>query len=102
MSYKCINVDEARDLIEKDAAVVIDIRDPVSYDAGHIKDAQLIDDSNVEGFIQSGKYDCPLIICCYHGNMSKAAADYFNKKGFKETYSIDGGYVAWKQSHDDK
>ena len=102
MSYKCINVDEARVLIENDAAVVIDIRDPVSYAAGHINDAELIDDNNVEGFIQLGKYDRPLIICCYHGNMSKAAADYFNKRGFKETYSIDGGYVAWKQFLDEK
>ena len=97
MSYKCINVHEARELIKNNDAVVIDIRDPVSYDAGHITNAALIDSNNVEDFIQLTEYDRPLIVCCYHGNMSKATADYFNDRGFKETYSIDGGYVAWQQ-----
>lgn len=97
MSHKCISIDEARELIENNDAMVIDIRDPVSYDAGHITNAELIDDNNVEDFIQRAEYESPLIVCCYHGNMSKAAADYFSDRGFKETYSIDGGYVAWEQ-----
>lgn len=95
MSFKCIGVDEARVLIERHQAQVIDIRDARSYEAGHIEHAERVDNSNVEGFIQRADPARPLIVCCYHGNTSKGAAAYFASKGFAETYSLDGGYAAW-------
>ena len=42
MSYKRINVQEARELIENSNAQVIDVRDPASYQAGHIPDAEAV------------------------------------------------------------
>ncbi len=96
MSFKCISVDAARELIERDNAQVIDIRDMRSYEAGHIANAERIDNSNIEGFIQHADTARPLIVCCYHGNTSKGAAEYFASKGFAEAYSLDGGYAAWR------
>ncbi|KAF0190884.1 MAG: thiosulfate sulfurtransferase [Gammaproteobacteria bacterium] len=96
MSFKCISVDAARELIERNNAQVIDIRDMRSYEAGHIANAERIDNSNVEGFIQRADTARPLIVCCYHGNTSKGAAEYFASKGFAEAYSLDGGYAAWR------
>jgi thiosulfate sulfurtransferase len=98
MSYKRIKVEEARELIEASNARVADVRDPGSYKAGHIPGAESIDDMNLRSFIEGADFDRPLIVCCYHGNMSQGAAEYFSTNGFKETYSLDGGYEAW-QSH---
>ncbi len=98
MSYRRINVDQARELIEASRARVVDVRDPDSYKAGHIPGAESVDDMNVQAFIEGADLDRPLIVCCYHGNMSQGAAEYFNTNGFKETYSLDGGYEAW-QTH---
>ena len=96
MSYRRINVEEARELIEASHARVADVRDPDSYKAGHIPGAECIDDTNVRAFIEGADLDRPLIVCCYHGNMSQGAAEYLSTNGFKETYSLDGGYEAWQ------
>jgi thiosulfate sulfurtransferase len=41
----------------------------------------------------------PLIVYCYHGNSSQGAANYFDGLGFKEVYSVDGGYEAWRSKY---
>jgi thiosulfate sulfurtransferase len=96
MPYTRIGIEQARELIEKRNAHVIDVRDPASYQAGHIRDAESINDANVAAFIKGADLKRPLIVCCYHGNMSQSAADYLSRQGFEETYSLDGGYEAWK------
>lgn len=97
MAYKRIDVEEAQALIAEAHAEVIDIRDPMSYQAGHIPNAKLVGDQNIEEFLEQADKARPLIVCCYHGNMSQGAADYFHNKGFEATYSLDGGFEAWAQ-----
>ena len=97
MPFKRIDVQEALALINEQDAQVIDIRDPMSYQAGHIPDSKLVSDQNVEEFLEQADKTKPLIVCCYHGNMSQGAADYFSGKGFDATYSLDGGFEAWAQ-----
>ena len=96
MAYTRIDVAQARELIEKSNATVVDVRDPASYEAGHIPGAKAVNEANVEAFVQAADRFHPLIVCCYHGNLSQGAADYFNQNGFADTYSLDGGYEAWQ------
>lgn len=98
MAYTRIDVARARALIENNNARVIDVRDTASYQAGHIPGADAVDQTNVETFIRNADRSRPLVVCCYHGNMSQDAAEYFSRNGFAETYSLDGGYEAW-QAH---
>lgn len=95
MTYECIDIDQAKSLIDDENAIVIDIRDPASYDSGHIEKAVHIDNSNVQTFIEDADKSLPLIVCCYHGNMSKGAADFFSQQGFDRSFSLDGGYTLW-------
>jgi rhodanese-related sulfurtransferase len=37
----------------------------------------------------------PILIYCYHGNASRAYAQILTDFGFRQAYSIDGGYEAW-------
>lgn len=96
MAYTRIDVGKARDLMETRQAQVVDVRDRQSYEAGHIPGALSVDESNVGQFLAAADPARPLIVCCYHGNMSQGAADYFNRNGIEETYSLDGGYEAWR------
>lgn len=98
MSFVRINVEQARELIDKGGAQVVDVRDAASYQSGHIPGAEAIDQVNVEAFIKRADLARPLIVCCYHGNMSQGAAEYFSRSGFNQTYSLDGGYEAWHMS----
>ena len=75
---------------------IIDIRDPQSYAAGHFEGAHRIDNSNVEEFVSNTDKSIPLVVCCYHGNSSQSAADYFSSQGFESSASLDGGYERWK------
>ena len=97
MGFERIDVARARELIAREKARVVDIRDPASYSAGHIAGAEHIDDGNVEEFIQKADLEIPLIVCCYHGNMSQGAAEYFASQGFRRTFSLDGGFAAWQE-----
>ena len=98
MTYKRIDQSIARELMCERDAVVVDIRDPNSYSAGHINDSLHLDNVSVQTFIGNANKSVPLIVCCYHGNSSQAAADFFSQQGFNECYSLDGGYTAWQQA----
>lgn len=97
MSFIRINVEQARELIA-DNALVVDIRDSHSFASGAMPGAVQLDGDNVESFIQNSDHSRPLIVCCYHGNSSQEAAQFFTQRGFDQTYSLDGGYEAWADS----
>lgn len=96
MAYKSITVENAKKIIQTDA-IVVDIRDPMSFAAGHIDDAIQVDNHNIESFFKETDRTKPLIICCYHGISSQGAAEYFSDQGFQEVYSLSGGYAAWRE-----
>ncbi len=96
MNFKCIDVPTAQNLIAEEQAQVVDIRDPQSYALGSIENSFHVSDHNVEEFIQQANPELPLIVCCYHGNNSQPAAAFFADRGFKQAYSLDGGYAAWR------
>lgn len=76
--------------------LLVDIRDRASFDQAHIQDAVHVDNSSVDDFLRQADKLKPLVVYCYHGNSSRGAADYFNQQGFSATFSLDGGYEAWK------
>jgi thiosulfate sulfurtransferase len=79
-----------------DRIKIIDIRDGLSYDNGHIEHAIQLNSSNADNFINNTPIDTPIIIYCYHGNSSQSAGQFLAEQGFKEVYSLDGGYELWK------
>ena len=93
--FKEISAQKAQEMVEEDSANVVDIRDPGSYAAGHIPNAVSLNDGNVKEYIESADKEKSLIVCCYHGNSSRGAAEYLSQNGFKEVYSMTGGFEAW-------
>ncbi len=96
MPYKCISIDEAKVLIDQGGATIADVRDAGAFLASSIENAINIQQDNVDEFLATADKDKPLIVYCYHGHSSKGAADYFFSQGYKEVYSVDGGYEAWR------
>lgn len=98
MNFVRINVEDARALLATEAgkqAQIVDVRDEQSYAQGHIESAIHLDNSNLQNFVETADFDAPLIVYCYHGNMSQSAAAYLSAQGFTDAYSLDGGYEAW-------
>jgi len=98
MAFEHISTTTLQSLLNEKSITLIDIRDQASFMAGHITGALHIGNHNVESFMAEADRDLPLVVCCYHGNSSQGAADYFNQQGFGKTYSLDGGYTAWPAS----
>lgn len=96
MTYTCISIDQAKELIKSGEATILDIRDPESFMRGHIQDSIHVSNDNVEEIVNGKDKTKPLIIYCYHGNSSKNAAEYFYNMGFEQSYSVDGGFEEWK------
>ncbi len=91
MTYTCISMSEVVSIVEHDATIV-DIRDQASYKRSHMNDAILLGNDNVQDFIDQSDKQRPIIVYCYHGSSSKCVAEYLAAQGFKEVYSLNGGY----------
>lgn len=82
-------VPAATTALEQDA-VVIDVRTPEEYDAGHVADAQLID-IQAPGFteaIEALDPDQNYVVYCRSGNRSAVAAEQMTAIGLEV---LDGG-----------
>ena len=96
MPFKRISIEQAQVLITTEEVTLLDIRDPDSIAADNIENAIHVTNDNVQAVATTANKDKPLIIYCYHGNSSQGAADYFSSLGFKQCYSVDGGFEEWR------
>lgn len=90
-----ISPDDARDLIDERDVLILDIRDPDSFAAGRMLDAEHLNNENAASIIENNANDKPVVVCCYHGNSSQQAAQFLAEQGFAEVYSLDGGFEVW-------
>lgn len=97
--WKEISAQLANEKIESQEVGIVDIRDLDSYYASHIADAIALNEEDGKAEVAALAKDQPLIVYCYHGNSSKGAASYFSAQGFKEVYSMAGGFEMWYQNY---
>ena len=91
---------QATHLINREDALVLDVRDAAEFAKGHVlgaKSAPLAEIEKRAGDLVKNKAK-PLIVCCDGGNQSLAALPRLRKIGFEKVFSLSGGYVAWQQA----
>lgn len=93
-----INVADALERLQQGNAVLVDIRDVQSFNAGHAPGAFHLTDASLNNFIQSTDFDKPVMVMCYHGISSQGAAQYLVHQGFEHVYSVEGGFESWVRS----
>ncbi len=93
--FEAISVEQAHQCWQRGEAVLVDIRDPQSYAAGHTPGAFHLTNDTLGAFLQQTDFGRPVMVMCYHGNSSQGAAQYLLQQGFAAAYSIDGGFEAW-------
>jgi len=100
-AFTRIAPDDARDLIDDRDVVIVDIRDPQSFAAGRMLDAQHLSNDTAAELIEKTEKSMPIVVCCYHGNSSQQAAQFLAEQGFTEVYSLDGGFEVWNAKFPD-
>lgn len=78
--------------------ILLDVRTPAEYAAGHIAGSRLVDffSDGFEDTIKSLSRDQPVYVYCAVGGRSGEAAAMMKEWGFGEVYNLSGGFTAWK------
>jgi rhodanese-related sulfurtransferase len=95
-----VNPSQATQLINREDALVIDVRDPGEYGAGHILGAKNLPLSRVDAGAElaAKRKDRPLIVYCDTGNRSGKAAAALKALGYTRVLNLSGGLGAWQQA----
>lgn len=92
-----IDVSEAKEMMQN-GAVVIDVREPHEYSAGHVPDATLIPVNSVYARREELPKDKDLIFVCAVGQRSALAAEMAAAAGLTRLFNLEGGTEAWMKS----
>ncbi|MCE5089772.1 rhodanese-like domain-containing protein [Staphylococcus devriesei] len=76
-------------------AQVIDVREKVDYDYGHINGARNIPMSMFSQRYQGLRKDQPIYLCDANGVAGYRAARILKKNGYTNIYMLKGGYKKW-------
>jgi rhodanese-related sulfurtransferase len=97
---KGISVTEATLLINREDAVVVDVRETSEWSTGHIPNARHIALGQFKqrvGELDKAKSK-PVIVCCATGNRSSSACGALKKAGFERVFNLNGGIRAWSDA----
>ncbi len=95
-----INAAEAQKLIADKKVVVLDIRTPEEFAAGHIAGATNINfrAADFEKALAALDKNQTYVLHCASGNRSTQSLPTFNKLGFSSVCHLDGGIKAWQKA----
>ena len=96
-----LNVEQTREHLEANpGARLIDVREDNEWQAAHAAGAKHLGRGIIERDIEEAIPDkeTELILYCGGGYRSALAADNLQRIGYRNVYSMDGGWTAWKES----
>ncbi len=99
-----IEVAAAKEYVARhDNAIIIDVRTPAEYDMSHITGAMNVNvqDDDFESMVAGLDKDKTYLVHCTKnpvGGRSSRALETLQHMGFKNLYSLEGGYIAWKEA----
>ena len=100
-SIKEVSTHDATVMINKEDAVVLDIRAQKEFKAGHILGARQIKPEALReknfNTLENSK-DKPIIVVCAMGNQARGTANAMSKAGFSKVSVLKGGMNAWQSA----
>jgi rhodanese-related sulfurtransferase len=94
-----VSAAEATQLINRQEAMVVDVREPAEYGASHILGAKNVPLAKMDGSGELAKRkDKPLIVYCDSGDRAAKAAAALRKLGFDKVFNLTGGIGGWTQA----
>lgn len=80
------------------STVVLDVREPVEYAAGHVPGAVNLPQADLADRLDELPRDRPLLLICQGGYRSQRAAQFLIQMGFAQVASVAGGTTAWAEA----
>jgi len=85
---------------DNENAVLLDVRAPHEYEAGHLEGAKLINIQEPSFTEEVAKLDKgkTYYINCRSGARSGSACQYMASQGFTDLINLEGGIIAWEKN----
>jgi molybdopterin/thiamine biosynthesis adenylyltransferase/rhodanese-related sulfurtransferase len=95
-----IDAVRARELIDSENPLILDVREQDEWDEGHIPGAVHIPRGNLESRIEAAAPDHSrrIVVYCAVGNRSAFAAKTLEELGYEDAVSLTGGFTDWKRN----
>ena len=93
-----VNATQATLLINREDAVVIDVRETSEYVEGHLPESRNYPLGQLEqrlGELERNK-EAPVILVCQSGARSGEACKKLEALGFTRVHNLEGGVAAWR------
>ena len=98
---KGVSPQELVNLVNKEGAIVLDVRDSKEFAAGHIVDAVNVPHTALESRLSElEKYkEKPVTIVCKMGQHAGTAGALLRKAGFASVSRLSGGMTEWRNQN---
>jgi len=95
-----VNTTQATHLINREDAIVVDVREPNEFAAGHVLGAKNLPLARLDasGADLAKKKERPVIVYCDGGERSAKALATLKKHGYTRVANLSGGLGAWQQA----
>lgn len=95
--FKGVSPAQLTDLINRENALVVDLRGQAEFEKGHIIGAKHLLPSQVDpdSKLLAKAKEAPVVLVCAAGITASASAQKLVKAGFKKVSVLDGGIGAW-------
>jgi rhodanese-related sulfurtransferase len=95
---KTVSLLQATQMINQGKTIVLDVREPAQFSAGHLRDAKNIPLKELPNRIgELDKFKSKsVIVVCQSGLQSAKAIAHLKNAGFNEVVSLNGGLTAWQ------
>jgi len=95
---KSIGQHQATLLINREDAIVVDIRSQEEFRKGHIAGARHLLPSQIDSksaTLLENSAEAPIIVVCANGVSAGGVASKLHKQGFKRVFNLRGGMSEW-------
>lgn len=98
--FKGLRPAELTTLINRENALVVDLRPIADFGKGHIPGSKnvLMSQFDPENKQLKAARALPVVLVCKTGQTAGGAARRLKKAGFEQVYVLEGGILAWQQA----
>lgn len=98
---RSVTAQQLVDLVNRENAVVIDVRDRKEFQAGHIVGAVNVPFASLDARLDElKKYQSrPVVVACKIGQHAGAAGTQLRKAGFENVTRLTGGMAEWRNQN---
>ena len=96
-AYQQITQEEAKEMMDTEEVIILDVREQDEYDSGHIPSAVLLPVGTIDADTAAEvipEKDAKVLVYCRSGNRSKTAASTLAELGYTNIYEF-GGIRTW-------